>query len=208
MIIIKFLIGVGILNCPNFKNHFFTIKLLLMDTPFIGQIVLFAGNFAPRGWQLCAGQIMPIAQYTALFSILGTTYGGNGQTTFALPDLRGRVAVGQGQGPGLSSYDLGEVTGSESVSLMIPEMPAHNHMVQVSSGQADSATANNNYLAVANGSLAGDPVVVNTYNGTPTAILGNSSITVAGSSQPHSNIQPSLCINYIICLEGIFPSRN
>jgi microcystin-dependent protein len=175
---------------------------------FIGSIVLFAGNFAPRGWQFCAGQILPIAQNTALFSLLGTTYGGNGQTTFALPDLRGRVPVGQGQGPGLSPYDLGEATGVENVSLMLPQMPAHNHMVQVSSGQADTATANNNYLAVTNGSLAGDPVVVNTYNGTPTALLGAGSISNTGSSQPHTNLQPLLCLNYIICLEGIFPSRN
>lgn len=179
-----------------------------MDAPFIGSIVMFAGNFAPRGWAFCQGQVLPIAQNTALFSLLGTTYGGNGQTTFALPDLRSRVPVGQGQGPGLSPYVLGEVTGVESVALASNQMPAHNHNVQVSSGQADSATANNNYLAVANGSLAGDPVAVNTYNGTPNGMLGNNSISMTGGSQPHDNIQPSLCMNYIIALEGIFPSRN
>lgn len=179
-----------------------------MDTPFIGQIVLFAGNFAPRGWQFCQGQILTIAQNTALFSILGTTYGGNGQTTFALPDLRGRVPVGQGQGPGLSSYTLGEMAGVESVALVATQMPAHNHNVMVSSGAADSNTGKNNYLAVANGSLAGDPVTVNTYNGTPTDLLGNNSISISGGSQPHTNIQPLLGLNYIICLEGIFPSRN
>ena len=208
MIIINFLCGIGILNCPNFKNHLFTIKLHFMDAPFIGSIVLFAGNFAPRGWQFCAGQILPIAQNTALFSILGTTYGGNGQTTFALPDLRGRVPVGQGQGPGLSPYELGEVTGVENVSLIATQMPAHNHLVQVSAGQADSATANNNYLAVANGNFSGDAVTVNTYNGAPGGTLGGNSISIAGGSQPHDNIQPSLGMNYIIALEGIFPSRN
>lgn len=179
-----------------------------MDTPFIGQVVMFAGNFAPRGWALCQGQLLAINTNTALFSILGTTYGGNGQTNFALPDLRGRVPVGQGQGPGLSNWVLGELTGVEDVSLVVTEMPAHNHVVQVSSGQADTATAGNNYLATANGAFGPDPVTVNTYNGTPTATLAANSLTVSGGSQPHENIQPSLCINYIICLEGIFPSRN
>lgn len=179
-----------------------------MDTPFIGQIVLFAGNFAPRGWQYCQGQLLSISQNTALFSILGTTYGGNGQTTFGLPDLRSRVPVGTGQGAGLSPYILGEMTGAENVSLNATQMPAHNHNVMVSSGQADSNAGKNNYLAVANGSLAGDPVNVNTYNGTPTDLLGANSISMTGNSQPHANIQPSLGLNYIICVEGIFPSRN
>lgn len=179
-----------------------------MDAPFIGSIVLFAGNFAPRGWSLCQGQLLPIAQNTALFSILGTTYGGDGRTTFALPDLRSRVPVGYGQGPGLSPYDLGELTGVENVSLIASQMPAHNHAVQVSSGQANSAAGNNNYLAVANGNFSGDAVTVNTYNGTPNATLGMNSISVSGGSQPHDNIQPSLCLNYIIALEGIFPSRS
>jgi microcystin-dependent protein len=179
-----------------------------MDTPFIGSIVLFAGNFAPRGWAFCQGQLLSIAQNTALFSILGTTYGGNGQTTFALPDLRGRVPLGQGQGPGLQSYELGEVLGVENVTLTSTQMPAHNHTVQVSSSAANSPTANNNYLAVANANVGGDPVTVNTYNGTPNAILGNNSIGISGSNLPHDNIQPSLGMNYIIALQGIFPSRN
>jgi len=197
------------LNCPNFKDHIFlTIKLPLMDTPFIGQVVLFAGNFAPRGWQLCQGQLLSISQNAALFSILGTTYGGNGQTTFALPDLRGRVAVGNGQGPGLSNWILGESQGVENVSLLVTEMPAHNHVLQVSGGEADTATAGNNYLASANGTFGPDPVTVNTYNGSPSATLAVNSLTVSGGSQPHENIQPSLCLNYIICTEGIFPSRN
>ena len=208
MIIIKFLSGVCILNSPNFKNHFFTIKLHFMDAPFIGSIVLFAGNFAPRGWALCQGQIMSIQTNTALFSILGTTYGGNGTSTFALPDLRSHIPVGQGQGPGLSVYELGEVAGVESVVLGANQLPAHNHSVQVSTGQADTATANSHYLANSVGSLAGDPVVVNTYNGTPNGFLGGGSISMTGGSAPHDNIQPSLCMNYIIALEGIFPTRN
>lgn len=179
-----------------------------MDNAFIGQITLFAGNFAPRGWALCQGQLLSISTNTALFSILGTTYGGDGRVTFGLPDLRGRVPVGQGQGPGLSPWVLGDSEGVESVSLIASEMPAHNHNVQVSSGQANSNTANNNYLAVTNGTFAGDPVNVNTYNGTPNAVLGPGSISIAGGSQPHENVQPSLCLNYIICIEGYFPSRN
>jgi microcystin-dependent protein len=179
-----------------------------MDTPFIGQIVLFAGNFAPRGWQYCQGQLLSISQNTALFSILGTTYGGNGQTTFGLPDLRSRVPVGTGQGAGLSPYILGEMTGVENVSLIASQMPAHNHAVQVSSGEADTANASNNYLAGANGAFGPDQITVNTYNGSPSTTLGVNSISVAGGSQPHTNIQPSLGLNYIICTEGIFPSRN
>jgi microcystin-dependent protein len=179
-----------------------------MDTAYIGSIVLFAGNFAPRGWQFCQGQLMNIAQNTALFSILGTTYGGNGQTTFALPDLRGRVPVGQGQGPGLSEWPLGQSLGVETVSLIQTQMPAHNHLVEVSAAAANSPTANNNYLAMANANVGGDPVTVNTYNGTPTATLAVNSISVSGGSMPHENRQPSLCLNYIICIEGLFPSRN
>lgn len=179
-----------------------------MDSPFIGSIVLFAGNFAPRGWAFCQGQLLSISQNTALFSILGTTYGGNGQTTFGLPDLRSRVPVGTGQGAGLSSWQAGQMTGTESVSLLSTQMPAHNHNVQVSSGQADSASANSNYLAVANGNFSGDPVTVNTYNGTPNATLGGNSISLTGGGQPHENIQPSLGMNYIIAVEGIYPSRN
>ena len=175
---------------------------------YIGSIMLFAGNFAPRGWMFCAGQTLAIAQYQALFSLLGTYYGGNGTTTFMLPDLRSRVPVGAGQGNGLANWTLGESQGFENVTLLPNQMPAHNHTVNVGTGDANTPTASNNYLAVANSSLGGDPVVVNTYNGTPSATLAANSISIAGNSQPHSNIQPSLALNYIICLEGIYPSRN
>jgi microcystin-dependent protein len=182
---------------------------------YIGQIMLFAGNFAPRNWAYCQGQIIQIAQNTALFSILGTTYGGNGQTTFALPDLRSRVPVGTGDGPGLSSWVMGQQEGVEQVSLTISEMPLHNHNVLVSNNAATSATGANNdngtcYLAAANGTYGGDPVNVNIYNNdtAPVDILGSKSIVPAGGNLPHLNIQPSLGLNYIICLYGIFPSRN
>jgi microcystin-dependent protein len=187
---------------------FLTIKLHLMDS-YIGTIMLFAGNFAPRGWALCQGQLLPIAQNSALFSILGTAFGGNGQTNFALPDLRGRVPVGTGQGPGLSNnWQQGMTDGTETVTLVANEMPMHNHNVMVSAGDADSPTAGGNYLAKANANLSGDEVTVNTYNGSPSVALGGNSVSVSGGNQPHPNIQPSLGINYIICLEGIFPSRN
>ena len=175
---------------------------------YIGSIMLFAGNFAPRGWMLCAGQTLPIAQYSALFSLLGTYYGGNGTTTFMLPDLRSRVPVGAGQGNGLTNWTLGEAQGVENVTLLSTQMPAHNHAVNVGTGDANTPTASNNFLAVANSTLGGDPVVVNTYNGTPSATLAANSISISGQGQPHANIQPSLALNYIICLEGIFPSRN
>ncbi len=178
----------------------------------IGEIRMFAGNFAPRSWAFCNNQILAIAQNTALFSILGTTYGGNGQTTFALPDLRGRVPVGTGQGPGLSNITLGEVAGTPSTTLTLNNMPAHNHTFtgtaslpcKSGAGNADSPVGNipagsatdENYSAPAggNGSMA------------PANVSGNTAI--AGGSQPFSIMQPYLGMNYIICLQGIFPSRN
>lgn len=175
---------------------------------FMGSIMLFAGNFPPRGWMYCQGQTLQITQYQALFSLLGTYYGGNGTTTFQLPDLRSRVPVGTGQGNGLSSWQIGQIQGSETVTLTTNQLPPHNHNVQVSGSPANSAAAGNNYLAVANANLQGDPVTVNTYNGTPNAVLGANSISLTGQGQPVANIQPSLGLNYIICIEGIYPSRN
>ena len=169
-----------------------------MSEPFLGQIMLVPYNFAPRGWAFCTGQILPIAQNTALFSLLGTTYGGNGQTTFALPDLRGRVPISSGQGPGLSSYDLGEVGGEESVTLLVNELPAHNHLV----GASD--------VEVAQGSVPKDQVLAlgNYYGPTPDTVMAVNMIQPTGGSQPHENRQPYLTLNYCIALEGIFPSRN
>lgn len=175
---------------------------------YIGTVMLFAGNFAPRGWQLCAGQLLPIAQYQALFSIIGTYYGGNGTTTFQLPDLRSRVPVGAGQGNGLQAWTIGETQGTENVTLLTSQMPAHNHMVMANTGEANTPTIANNYLANANGIFGSDPVTVNTYNNVANGALAPATLSVAGQSQPHTNLQPSLAMNYIICLEGIFPSRN
>jgi microcystin-dependent protein len=180
-----------------------------MATPFLAEIVLFAGNFAPRGWAFCQGQILSIAQNTALFSLLGTTYGGNGQTTFALPDLRGRVPVGTGQGPGLPSVNLGQVSGEPTHTLIVTEMPAHNHTAQVqlnaASGGGNSASPAGNVPAA---STARDSIYSNTSDTTMAANGGQVTVGIAGGSQPHNNMQPYLGLNYIIAVEGIFPSRN
>ncbi|MCW3107835.1 MAG: Microcystin dependent protein [Segetibacter sp.] len=177
-----------------------------MAEPFIGQITMFAGNFAPRGWALCNGQLLSISQNTALFSILGTTYGGNGQTTFALPDLRSRVPIHPGQGPGLSPYSLGQQGGSETVTLNTNQMPAHYHTLNASSADSTETSPTNHVLAETY-----DPNTLNSLNSYATAAntnLSPASIGMAGGSQPHENTQPYTCVNYIIALEGIFPSRN
>ena len=174
---------------------------------FIGVIKIFAGNFAPRGWAFCNGQLVSINQNQALFAILGTTYGGDGRTTFALPDLRGRAPIHFGQGPGLSNLSLGQVGGVENVTLNINQIPAHNHPLNVNDANATVHKPTNTTVVAA-------PVDVNTdpasgYSAVaPNTQLAANSIGVAGGSQPHENRPPYLAINYIICLEGIFPSRN
>ena len=171
-----------------------------MATPFIGQITLFAGNFAPRGWAFCQGQLLSIAQNTALFSLLGTTYGGNGQTTFGLPDLRGRVPMGMGQGPGLSLYVQGQMGGVETVTLISTQMPQHTHTLQASSALPTVADPTGAVLP------SGYSRIYAT--GTTGVAMGATSIAAAGGSQPHENRQPYLAMNYIIATEGIYPSRN
>ena len=176
----------------------------------IGEIRMFAGNFAPRTWAFCSNQLMPIAQNTALFSILGTTYGGNGQTTFALPDFRGRVAVGTGQGPGLANITLGQLSGSTSVTLTTGYMPAHTHPLTgtVSPQGNQGATGLSNDPS--NRRLAG----TNIFTGAATDLatmapaVSTLAIGVTGGSQPFSIMPPYLGMNYIICLFGIFPSRD
>ncbi len=176
----------------------------------IAEIRMFAGNFPPRNWAYCQSQILPIAQNTALFSLLGTTYGGNGQTTFALPDFRGRIPVGAGQGPGLSNYSLGQMSGVETNTVANANFPAHTHpfsgsvtMPGNAAGTADVPQAN--YPAT----LAGTNMYSTINNGSG---LGNMQLALTaasvGSSIPVNNIQPVLGMNYIICLQGIFPARN
>lgn len=184
---------------------------------FLGIVKIFAGNFAPRGWQLCQGQLISIAQNSALFSLLGTTYGGDGQNTFALPDLRGRTPIGWGQGPGLSNYNLGQVSGTESISISINQMPAHNHVASSTlSLNASDAAATVTTPAAGNALGAGkdvntDPVSMYTTSAPNVPLTGGTVATtvgIAGGSQPISILQPLLAVNYIICMEGIFPSRN
>jgi microcystin-dependent protein len=174
-------------------------------SPFVGEICMFAGNYAPRGWAFCNGQLLPIAQYEALFVLLGTTYGGDGQNTFALPDLRSRVPLHAGLGPGLSNRTLGEASGTESVTLLSTQLPAHNHTVtlNVSTGPANTANPAAAVMAVADESRYASAVAPDAFQAATSLTLGPS-----GGNQPHMNLQPSQTINFIIALEGMFPSRN
>ncbi len=166
--------------------------------PFLGQIQPFGFNFAPRGWTRCDGQLLPISQNTALFALLGTTYGGDGRTTFGLPDLRGRAALHFGQGPGLSSYNIGQKGGAETVTLSTNQMPSHNHSLNAVAEPASTAKPEGNLLAAAL-----------TYDvAPPDAVMAGVSIGSTGGGAAHNNIQPFLVINWCIALVGIFPSRN
>ncbi|MEM6801939.1 MAG: tail fiber protein [Bacteroidota bacterium] len=181
--------------------------------PFIGQILMFGGNFAPRGWALCDGTLLAISQNQALFSILGTTYGGDGRTTFALPDLRGRVPMHPGSGPGLSTRRLGQKGGTETNVLNTNQLPSHSHAAsasgsvrpQATNGGGDESNPGGGYPATASTDL---------YAETPNTTLGESPVSVnvtignTGANQSVNNVQPFQCVNYIIALVGTFPSRN
>jgi microcystin-dependent protein len=179
--------------------------------PYLGNVAVFAGNFAPRAWMFCQGQLLAIANYDALFALLGTTYGGDGQTTFALPDLRSRVAVHAGQGPGLSNYVLGEMSGTEQTNLLSINLPMHNHAVVSLAFQQPASTATTSGVSSPQNAYpaAGVSTYYNSSDGsTMGAYSSISSSAIAGSSQPISLIQPYLAMNYVIAVEGIFPSRN
>ena len=169
--------------------------------PYLGMIIMFGGNFAINGWALCQGQLLSIAQNTALFSLLGTTFGGNGQTTFALPDLRGRVPVGQGQGPGLASITLGEMGGAVTAQLLLTNLPAHQHTLAGSS-LAGNASLPTNAVPANSGALDKE------YSTDLTAPVSMQPTGLTGGSQPFSIRNPYLGMNYQIALQGIFPSRN
>ena len=175
-----------------------------MSDVFVGQILLVPYNFAPRNYAFCQGQVLPIAQNTALFSLLGTTYGGNGQTTFALPDLRGRVPLGFGQGPGLSDRILGETAGQVTVQLQPGEIPAHQHSIQ------DSAAPFPAVVGSPAGNSPGQPVAgTNVYvGGTPNVQMNAGALAQAGGNQGHNNLMPTLTLNWVIALSGIFPPRS
>lgn len=168
--------------------------------PYIGQIMAFGGTFAPQGWALCDGSLLPISQYDALFSLIGTTYGGDGQTTFALPDLRGRAALHQGQGPGLGSYILGQSGGAEAVTLTVSQLPPHGHPVLGHSGAGDNAHPAGAVWAASSTNLY-------TAGAAANAAMEATSIAPSGGSQPHDNMLPFLTLNFCIALEGIYPSQ-
>jgi microcystin-dependent protein len=177
-------------------------QALAQSEPLLGEIILVPYNFSPVGWAECNGQLLSISQNTALFSLLGTTYGGNGVSTFALPDLRDRVPVGAGQGSGLSDYLLGQQGGEFNHTLILNELPAHTHQLNVKSGNGNSNSPGGNVHA-ANGVAA-----IPTYtNAAPNATMNPGVIAPAGGSQPHNNMQPYLGLKFIIATQGIFPSR-
>jgi microcystin-dependent protein len=179
-----------------------------MSSPFVAEIQLFGFNFAPTGWAFCDGQLLPISQNTALFSLLGTFYGGDGKSTFALPDLQGSAAVCQGQSPGLQEWFLGEIQGSETVTLLQSEMPIHTHNLQALNDSADVADPTNAVLAKGGydtGTQAGAVAFYQTA--APNTAMNVQAISIAGSSFPHNNMMPYLTVNFCIALQGVFPPR-
>lgn len=172
-----------------------------MSEPYVGEIRMFAGNFAPRGWAFCDGQLLAVSQNDALFSLLGTIYGGDGRTTFGLPDLRGRIPIHAGHGPGLSERRLGAKGGEEKVTLTVNQMPSHTHPLQASTTIAEETAPQDNVTA--------QPNAVNLYFATsPTAPMASDAITNVGGSRSHTSEQPYLCVHFIIALVGIYPSRH
>ena len=171
-----------------------------MSSPFVGEIRLFAFDFAPLGWAMCNGDLLPISQNAALFSLLGTTYGGNGSSNFALPDLRGRSPVHMGQGLGLSNYTMGEVTGVETVTLTVNQLPSHTHVVEASAAKAK--------VKKPTGAVPG-PSKADVYDSAPDGVttMNDGMIAPTGGGQPVTNLPPLLVMNYCISLEGIYPSQ-
>jgi microcystin-dependent protein len=184
-----------------------------LDGFFIAQVTPWAATFAPRNWALCSGALLPIASYTALFSLVGTFYGGDGRTTFGLPDLRGRVPIGPGTGPGLATRNLGSKGGSETVTLTTAQLPAHGHglslTLEASDASADDPSPGPGVRFARGNAAFGD---VNLYSGdapdTGIPVLGGLDALATGGGQAHPNVQPSLVLRYLIALQGIFPSRN
>ncbi|MBN1668459.1 MAG: phage tail protein [Anaerolineales bacterium] len=172
-----------------------------MSEPFVGEIKMFAGNFAPNGWAFCDGQLLAVSQNDALFSLLGTIYGGDGQTTFGLPDLRGRVPIHMGTGPGLSQRSIGTKAGSEQVTLNVNQLPSHSHAFSGTDSLATSPNPAGNVLAKSTG-------VDLYFADAPSVALANTALSSTGGSQAHTNLMPFQCVNFIIALFGIYPSSN
>lgn len=179
-----------------------------MSNQFVGEILLIPYNFAPLGWALCQGQLLPISQNTALFSLIGTYYGGNGTSTFGLPNLQGSVAVGQGQGPGLSNYYIGQTAGETSVTLLSSQLPLHNHTIPASAASGRLTTPSSATALGATG-RGGAPAYGDPANFTSSAVsMAATSIAPLGGSGAHNNLMPYQVLNYIIALQGIFPARS
>ena len=176
-----------------------------MANPFLSEIRIFAGNFAPQGWALCNGQLLPISQNTALFSLLGTTYGGDGKSNFALPNLQGSAPIGAGQGPGLSLRDLGESGGEQTVALLESEMPAHQHTAQASTAGGVNSPAG---AAWGESKLGKTPLYVYAPGGANNVPMSPQALSTAGGGLPHNNMPPYLCLTFIIAMQGVFPSRS
>ncbi|MFI5020210.1 MAG: phage tail protein [Alphaproteobacteria bacterium] len=182
-----------------------------MAQPFVGQIELFPFGFAPVGWAACQGQLLPLSQYAALFSLLGTYYGGDGRSNFALPNLQGRVTVAYGQGPGLSNYVIGETAGAATVTLNGNQMPAHNHSLNVNANTGNTAVPTNALLATGPSTGSGTFKVsraLYTATNTPNTALSNAAISLTGGNGAHNNMQPYLVLGYYIALQGVFPPRS
>jgi microcystin-dependent protein len=172
-----------------------------MGSPYVGEIRMFGGSFAPAGWAFCNGQLLAISENDVLFNLIGTTYGGDGQETFGLPDLQGRLPVHQGQGSGLTNRTVGEMGGTETVTLTTQQMPVHNHPLLASLNNAGGSTVS--------GNVTGQVGATQIYREAPASLpLLASAVGPAGGSQPHDNMQPYLCVSFIISLFGIFPSQN
>ena len=174
-----------------------------MTTPYIGEIRMFGFGRVPNGWQPCNGSLLAISEYDALFALIGTTYGGDGQTTFAVPDLRGRLPIHQGQGPGLSNYVIGQKAGSETVTLLQGQMPSHNHTLLTTTGAANSLTPGASLLP---GAISGDSFYASDISSATAVAMSAQSTSPGGGSQPHENCMPTLTVQYCIATQGIFPS--
>ena len=173
-----------------------------MADPFVAEIRIFPFNFAPKGWAWCDGQLLPLSQNTALFSLLGTTYGGNGRSNFALPDLQGRAAMHPGQGPGLSLHDLGETGGSETVTLLESEIPSHAHGLMAQSAPGETSSPEGNALARVIGATPYVPPA-----GAPLTSMAPETLAPAGGDAPHNNLMPYLTFFFCIALQGVYPPR-
>ena len=172
-----------------------------MAQPYVGEIKMFGGSFAPAGWAFCNGAILPISQYDNLFNLIGTTYGGDGQSTFALPNLSSRVPIHSGQGPGQPSRQLGETLGTETVVVITQQLPVHSHSALANNSSAINASPTNSYLAKSS-------TVDMFINANPGDTMSPNAISTTGGNQPHENMQPFLCVSFIISLFGAFPSQS